>query len=149
MNIKIPITLSPHVVGDKPRCYYLLAQRLFPNGSPILRADQFIGFSDGSLILSVDRHNTWNTLFEMMLHTMDIKEPRFIWLAKAKLFGMAKGFRAYIPGTILKPTSAESGKINATGIFTNITFGEGISPLFYLKIPIITADILLGRCPIS
>jgi hypothetical protein len=147
--IRIPITLSQHIVGGKPRGFYLLAQRLFPNGAPILRKDQFVGFN-GSLIVTVARHNAWDSLLKLGVYA-DIVEinKHVIWFERAALYPMSKGFRMYIPGTVLTPTMFQQpvheSKIETTGIFHKHDFCGGVEPLFYLEIPLISADVLLGR----
>jgi hypothetical protein len=111
-----------------------LAQRLFPNGSPILAKAQWIGFNGQCLILTVDYPFENDTLLKMA-----IRCPFATWLAPAKLWPMSKGFKSYIPGTILKPESAEAAKIETTGVFTRY------SGLFFLKILILDGEVLLGR----
>lgn len=142
--IRIPVTMSPHIVDGNPRGYYLLAQRLFPNGAPILRKDQFVGFN-GSLIVTVARHNTWDTLMDMNVYARDIGKNTAAWFGKTKLYPMNKGFRMYIPGTILKPPSAEAVCKQTTGIFSQFRFYGGVDDLYYLEIPSIGGDVLLGR----
>ena len=131
--IRIPVTLSPHICGGSPRGYCVLAQRLFPNGAPILAKAQWMGFQDG-LIITVDHPAECDTLLKMA-----IRFPSVTWLAPAKLWPMSKGFKSYIPGTILKPESAEASKIEVTGVFQQ---KEG---LFYLSIPALDGEVLLGR----
>lgn len=146
--IQIPVTLSPHGVDGKPRGFYLLAQRLFTKGSPILRKDQFIGFN-GSLIVTVARHNAWDSLVKMGVYAHLLDSTRVFWYDKAALYPMTKGFRMYIPGTVLTPGMFQSpavvSKIETTGIFRKHDFYGGIEPLFYLEIPLISGDVLLGR----
>lgn len=142
--ISVPVTFSPHIVNGKPRGYYLLVQSLFPNGAPILRRDQFVGFMGGHLIVTVSRHHTWNTLFRMAIHPQ-WDEHSVTWLDSCKLYRMSKGFRMYIPGTVLCPTSAESKKVETMGIFKKWTYGGGIEPMFFVELPVVSAEVLLGK----
>jgi len=144
MNIRIPVTLSPHIVKGKPRGYYLLAQRLFPNGAPILRKDQFVGFSGGFMVITVARQNTWNTLMHMAIYASDVYGEIFAWLDSCKLYPMNKGFRAYIPGTILRPPSAGSKKVETFGLFQKTAFGGDVADMWYVKVPDVSAEVLLG-----
>ena len=54
---------------------------------------------------------------------------------------MAGGFKVYLPENILK--AKEPGRIEGTGIFRKHK-SPGFE-VFYLEIPKITADVLLGR----
>lgn len=143
-QIKIPVSLSPHIVAGKPRGYYLLAQRLFPNGAPILRRDQFAGFN-GCLIVTVARHNKWNTFFDMCIQVRKLHEQAISWFGSTKLYPMNKGFRMYIPGSILKPPSADSKKIETIGIFRKHEYFGGVGSLYYLELQEFTAEVLLGK----
>ncbi len=61
--IKIPVTLSPHY-GDKgPKGFYILAQRLWPEGAPILNKVQWVGYF-GTLIVTVQHPGEWNSLLK-------------------------------------------------------------------------------------
>lgn len=133
-DIRVPVSLSPHIIGGKPRGFYLLVQRLFPNGAPILRKQQWLGFNGRCLQVTVDYSPDCDSLLKMA-----IRYPAVTWLAPAKLWPMAMGFKSYIPGTILKPESAEVGKVETMGVF------KQESDLFFLEIPLLDGEILLGR----
>ena len=137
--IRIPVTLSPHVVNETPRGYYVLAQRLFPNGAPILTKQQWIGYANGCLIITVNVPHEWNSLLKMAINCPTIGTLPVTWLAPAKLWPMPKGFRSYIPGFILKPNSSKANKIEMTGIFKQYL------NLFWLELPKVSGEILLGR----
>jgi hypothetical protein len=136
--IRIPVTLSPHIVKGSPRGYYVLAQRLFPNGAPILAKAQWIGFN-GALVITVEHPHEWDSLLKMAVKCPDFIEGRVSWLAPAKVWPMSKGFRTYIPGTILKPKPAEASKVESMGTF------QQVGSIFYLSIPAIDGEVLLGR----
>jgi hypothetical protein len=140
--IRIPTTLSPHIVNGVARGYYVLAQKIFPDGAPVLRRAQFIGFC-GNLILTFASPNEWDTLMKMGVQCQQLLDQPVSWLAASKLWPMAKGFRSYIPGSILKPRS--NLKITCTGIVKKHLHGAGVAPIFYLEIPSISADVLMGR----
>lgn len=141
--IKIPISLCPHIVEGKPRGYYLLAQWLFPKGAPRLVKQQFLGFN-GQLLVTVEHDGTWDSLLKIALFVENLNGKRVTWLTKTPIYTMPLGFRAYIPGTILKPISADVAKITTTGVFKKESFGVS-KDLYYLEIPKITAGILFGR----
>lgn len=136
--IPIPVTLSPHFVNGKPRGYYLLAQRLFPNGSPALNKKQWLGFHEGNLIVTASFPSEWNSLMSMAVNCPSIEGKPFMWLAPAKLWPMPMGFRTYIPGTILKP-DVGSSKVETTGVF------KQYMSLFWLSLTEVTGEVLLGR----
>lgn len=142
--IKIPVTMTPHVQGGKPTGYYLLAQRLFVRKVELLRT-QFVGYSDG-LILTVGgiEHRQWTTLLSMavMLPLLDGKP--ISWLSPVAQYKSAGGFRTYLPGSvILQPTSAEEPPTHLYGEFSSCAVGE--STLYYLRVPLLNGDVLLGR----
>jgi len=145
--IRIPVSLSPHIVNGKPRGYYVLAERLFAkNKNPHLVRNQFVGVAK-SLVISVSHNSTWDTLLEMSISIPHLpsapqRANRVYWLDKAKLYPINMGFRAYVPGSVLKP-EPDAEKIETMGEFKR--FQMGTTDLFYLEIPIITLDILLGK----
>jgi len=143
MSVRIPITLSPHIVNGKPRGFYLLAQRLFPNGAPTLTKRQYIGFNK-RLLITVEHDRTWDTLLKVALHAGKLNDESVTWLTPTPIYPMPKGFRAYIPGTIIKPASAESQKVEGIGVFRRAIFGVS-RDVYYLEILKLTAEVLLGR----
>lgn len=140
--IRIPVTLSPHIVKSVPRGYYVLAQRLFPNGAPILNKSQFVGYN-GQLIISVDRENRWDSLLKMAIYANMVGGEPTTWLDTSNLWPMSMGFRTYIPGTVLKPTET-SKKVEMTGVFRCHDYYGGAASLYYLQLPI-GPNILLRR----
>jgi len=147
MDIKIPVTFSPHFVKNVPRGYYLLAERLFTKELPILEKIQFVGFNQG-LIISVERDRKLDSVTKMntIIHTLDGEKAT--WFKTAKLFPMIMGFRAYIPRTILAP-SRSSKRISTIGYFCKHEVGfinhEQYIPLYFLRVPLITKDIIVNR----
>lgn len=144
--IKIPVTISPHIVNGKPRGYYIIAERLFTKGNPHLIRTQFVGHTQDGLIISVGRHIKWDTLYKLGIqvpHLEAMEQKRVIWLSPTKIYPFNMGFRAYIPGTVLKPESAEAKKIQTMGFFKR--FQIGTTDLLYLEVPLITPDIMLGK----
>jgi len=136
--IKVPVTFSPHIVGGKPRGYYALAQWLFPNGAPILQRRQFAGYN-GQLLITVEKPMECKTLLHMALKVSTLQNTPIMWLGACKVYHMSRGFRAYIPGSILCPPSAESEKIETHGFFRR--HGD----LFYMEFPKVSAEVLLGK----
>jgi len=137
MDIKIPVTFSPHFVKNTPRGYYLLAERLFTKELPILEKVQFVGFNQG-LVISVQRDRKLASIVEMntIIHTLD--GEKVTWLKPAKLFPMIMGFRAYIPRTVLAPSQL-SKKVSTIGYFCKHEIGiinhEQYTPLYFLRVP--------------
>lgn len=130
--IRVPVTLSPHVVKGVPRGYYVLAQRLFPKGAPIIAKQQWIGFDGENLIVTAQHKPQCKSLLEMAVH-----HAGRTWLAPAKIWPMPQGFRSYIPASILK---AKAGpRIVTYGIF-NVT-----DRVAWLDIPKLNGEVLLGR----
>jgi len=140
--IRIPVTLSPHIVKGKPRGYYVLAQRLFTNGSPHLVRRQFVGFTD-CLIITTAHEYKWDSLLKMAIHVPFIDDKPVTWLSAVPIYPIPMGFRAYIPGTVIKPTSAGQEKTETIGIFQR--FQAGKIDLFYLEVPKLSAGVLLGE----
>ena len=134
--IKIPVTLSPHY-GDKgPKGFYILAQRLWPGGAPILNKQQWVGFF-GSLIVTVQHPGKWDTLLKMGIYAGNLEDRNVQWLDKGSLYPMSMGFRMYIPGRLLKPKSRD--RIETIGIFRKCR------EIYYLEVPKLSAEVLLGR----
>lgn len=147
--IKIPVTISPHIVNGKPRGYYIIAERLFTKSNPHLIRKQFLGIARG-LIISVGRDIHWDSLLKMSIHIPEVIYTiggcginKILWLSPTKIYPFNMGFRAYIPGTVLKPESAEAKKIQTMGFFKR--FQIGTTDLLYLEVPLITPDIMLGK----
>jgi len=143
MSVRIPVTLSPHIVNGQSRGFYLLAQKLFPNGAPTLSKQQFIGFN-GQLIVTVEHDRTWDTLLKIALHASKLNDESVTWLTPTPIYPMPKGFRAYIPGTIIKPASAGVEKVEGIGVFRRAVFGVS-KDVYYLEILKLSAEVLLGR----
>lgn len=138
--IKIPISICPHFSQGKPRGHYILAKRLFREEAPILAKQQFVGFN-GFLFITVVHPALWNTTFKIMNHIKELDGQKIIWLGGVHLTTMAGGFKVYLREDILKAN--KPGRIECTGIFR-----KHESPGFecyYLEIPKLTPDILLGR----
>lgn len=138
--IHIPISICPHFSGGKPRGHYILAKRLFREGSPILVKQQFCGFN-GFLFVTVVRPNQWNSIFKVATYIKELDERKITWFGGIHLTSLSGGFKIYLPEDILK--AKEPGRIEGTGIFR-----KHVSPGFecyYLEICKLTADVLLGR----
>jgi hypothetical protein len=130
--VKITTTLSPHFTGkDAPAGYYLLAQRLFMNGAPILKKQQYIGYN-GNLFVTVDyNYSCGDSLFRLAANAETLDGRKIIWLDYTKLYPMNMGFRSYIPGRVLKPSVLEIGrkKVVTPGIFRKCR------DIYYLELP--------------
>ena len=137
-SISVNVTISPHSVEGKPRGYYVIVRDLFPNGSPILVRQQWIGFSEG-LVITVEHNHQWDSLLKMAINCPALGERAVTWLAPAKMWATSKGFRTYVPGTILKPKS-DSKCHYSIGYFKSAR-----GDLYYIYLPEITGEILLGR----
>jgi hypothetical protein len=132
-EIKITATLSPHMKGNKPAGFYLLAQRLFIHGAPILAKQQYIGHN-GNLIVTVGYNGEWDSLLKMAVQMPELDKRKIAWFDYGKLYPMSMGFRMYIPGRVLRPTSAD--KIVGPAIFRKC------GTVFYLELQNVTTEIL-------
>lgn len=138
--IHIPVSLCPHFSQGKARGYYLLAKRLFPNGSPILNKQQWIGWN-GFLFVTVFHPPQWDSIFKIANFIKKLDEREIIWLGGCHLTNMTGGFKVYLPEYVMKPK--KPGRIECTGIFRK---HESLGfECFYLEIPKLNADILLER----
>lgn len=139
--VTIPISICPHFSQGKARGHYLLAKRLFiGEDQPILARQQYVGFN-GFLFVTVVHPNWWDTTFKTacMIREMD-KQP-IIWLGTVPLYGLPKGFKVYLPETILK--AEKPGRIEGVGIFRK--YQAPRFECYYLEIPKLTAEVLLGK----
>lgn len=126
--VKITATLSPHKAG-----FYLLAQRLFIHGAPVLAKHQHIGHN-GNLIVTVGFNGKWDTTLKMATQMNVLDGKTITWFDYGKLYPMSMGFRMYIPGRVLRPTSAE--KVVTPAIFRKCC------GVFYLELQNVTTEIL-------
>lgn len=140
--IRVPVTLSPHVVNGKPRGYYLLVRKLFLHDTPKIRKQQFIAVGN-CLRYTFGTPPQWDTLVKMGVYCQTLDENPVSWISEAKVWPLKGGFKGYIPGTILKP-SAESIKWSGMGVVKAQAYG-GVSPVYYVELPGISAEVLLGR----
>jgi len=138
--VHIPISLCPHFSQDKPRGFYLLAKRLFLNDQPILRRQQYVGFN-GFLFVTVVHPNSWDTTFKTATKIQTLDGRRITWLGSVPLYGLKGGFKVYLPETIMK--AKKPGRIEGVGIFRKYQAPGFVC--YYLELPKITADVLLGR----
>ena len=138
--VTIPISICPHFSQGKPRGHYLLAKRLFLNDQPILVRQQYVGFN-GFLFVTVVHPNWWDTTFKTACMIKEMDQQPIIWLGSVPLYGMRKGFKVYLPETILK--AKEPGRIEGVGIFRKYK-APGFE-CYYLEIPKLTAEVLLGK----
>jgi len=140
--IPVPISICPHIVDGNPRGYYIIAQRLFQE-QPILFRQQFVGFTK-NLVFTLAHPGKWDTLLKMAIYVPNITNINdyvlpVSWLAPVKMYPTGTGVRFYLPGTILKPTSAECVKIDTVGSL------HKANEIYYLNVPKLNADVLLGR----
>ena len=140
---RVPMTLSPHYVNGKARGFYLLAQRIWPGGAPILNKKQFIGFNGQCLLVTVEHNGLWKTPLQIFMRAGALQEKGMMWMCAAPLYPMSKGFRMYVPGNILLPRS--EGNIVTFGVFQY----DVPTKIYFLEIPEITGNVLLGRIEIE
>lgn len=138
--VKIPISLCPHFSQGKPRGYYILAKRLFTEEQPILARRQYVGYN-GFLFVTVVHPNQWNTTFKMVMNCSQMDSRSITWLGSVPIYLLRGGFKAYLPEHILK--AKKPGRIEGVGIFRKYT-APGFS-CYYLEIPKLTAEVLLGK----
>lgn len=138
--VKIPISICPHFSQGKSRGHYILAKRLFKENQPILVRQQFVGFN-GFLFVTVVHPAKWDTTFKIARRIQEIDGRKIIWLGGVPLYTLAGGFKTYLPEHILK--ADKPGRIEGVGIFRK---HEALGfNCYYLEIPKLTAEILLGK----
>lgn len=138
--VTIPISICPHFSQGTPRGHYILAKRLFLQDQPILVRQQYVGFN-GFLFVTVVHPPSWDTAFKTAFRIPRLDGRNIQWLGPAPLYGMKGGFKVYLPETILK--AKKPGRIEGVGIFRKYQ-APGFE-CYYLEIPKLTAEILLGR----
>ncbi len=138
--IKIPISICPHFVKGKPKGHYVLAKRLFQKDAPILLKRQFVGFN-GFLFVTIVRPTNWDTAFKIMRYCSTVDDVEVRWLGQASIFPMVGGFKIYLPEHIMM--ADKLGRIEGVGVFRKY---ENLGcEIYYLEIPKLTAEVLLGR----
>ena len=135
--ITVPVSICPHIADGNPRGYYIIAQRLFQQ-QPILFRQQFVGFTR-NLVFTLAHPGDRDTLLKMAIKVPHLDTASVSLLAPVQMYPTGTGVRFYLPGTILKPTSAGCVKIDTMGGLYKV--GE----IYYLNVPKLNADILLGR----
>ena len=138
--IKIPISICPHFVKGEPKGHYVLAKRLFQKDTPILLKRQFVGFN-GFLFVTVVRPTDLDTTFKMIRCCPMLDDVGIKWLGQASIFPMVGGFKIYLPEHIMM--ADKPGRIEGVGIFRKYEFWG--KEIYYLEIPKLTAEVLLGR----
>lgn len=138
--VTIPVSLCPHFSQGKARGHYILAKRLFLQDQPILVRQQYVGFN-GFLFVTVVHPPAWDTAFKTALKIPQLDGRKIIWLGSVPLYGLKGGFKVYLPETILK--AEKPGRIEGVGIFRKYT-APGFE-CYYLEVPKLTAEVLLGR----
>lgn len=138
--VTIPISICPHFSQGKPRGHYLLAKRLFLNDQPILIKQQYVGYN-GFLFVTVVYPYKWDTAFKIANSVSQIDGRNITWLGTTHLYSFKGGFKMYLQESILKAKSP--GRIEGVGIFRKYK-ALGFE-CYYLEIPMITAEVLLGR----
>lgn len=142
--ITIPISICPHFSQGKPRGHYILAKRLFLQNQPILVKRQYAGFN-GFLFVTVVHPNLWNTAFKIAMNCSQIDGRSITWLGSVPLYAMKGGFRVYLPETIMK--ADKPGRIEGVGIFRKYQT-PGFN-CYYLELPKLTAEVLLGKAELK
>jgi len=141
--VRVPITMSVHVQQGKATGYYLIAKSLFRQ-KVVLGRRQFAGYSD-SLILTVGgiEHFEWDSVLKMAVNLPVLGDRPVNWLMPISQYASPGGFRMYLPGKLLMPTSAEETMTNLYGEWEKVTVAD--TTLYYLRVPLIGGDVLLGR----
>ncbi len=138
--VTIPISICPHFSQGKPRGHYILAKKLFQKNPPILAKQQYVGFS-GFLFVTVVHPAKWDTILRIAYKVLKMNQRPIVWLGTTHLTPLAGGFKAYLPEHILKAN--KPGRIEGIGIFRKYE-APGFN-IYYLEIPKLTAEVLLGR----
>jgi len=138
--VKIPLSICPHTSAGRVQGWYVLAKRLFAEDDPVLFKHQFLGFN-GNLIISVQQAEI-RSLFQMATKYPKLEDRDITWLGKVSLFRLKGGFKVYLPWEYLEVENPK--RIETVGIFRcHIAFDRKL--FYYLEIPAITAEVLLGR----
>ena len=138
--VTIPISICPHFSQGKPRGFYILAKRLFRDNQPILVKQQFVGYN-GFLFVTVVLPAKCDTTFKIASRIQEMDGRSIIWLGSAHQYLLPGGFKTYLTEDILK--AKEPGRIEGVGIFRKYE-APGFS-VYYLEIPMLTAEVLSGR----
>lgn len=142
--IKIPISICPHFSQGKPRGHYLLAKRLFLHEQPIIYKQQYVGYN-GFLFVTVVHPAEWSTTFRTAIQIPEMDGRSITWLGPANLYPLKGGFKVYLTESILK--AKKPGRIEGIGIFRKYK-APGFE-CFYLEIPKLSAEVLLGRAELK
>lgn len=138
--VKIPISICPHFSQGKPRGHYILAKRLFSGSVPILVKQQFVGYN-GFLFVTVARPPESDTTFKIANRIQKMDGRNIIWLGTAHQYPLPGGFKTYLTEDIMK--AKKPGRVEGIGIFRKYT-APGFD-CYYLEIPKLTGEVLLGR----
>ena len=122
----------------------MLAKRLFTQDQPILVRRQYAGYN-GFLFVTVVHPPDWTTTFRTAIRISEMDGRSITWLGSVPLYGLKGGFKVYLPETILK--AKKPGRVEGVGIFRKYT-APGFS-CYYLEIPKLTAEVLLGKAELK
>jgi hypothetical protein len=141
--LRISVAMSPHIQQGKPTGYYMIAERLFAKKIKLVKR-QFLGFSDGLLItVGGIEHREWDSVLKMAINLPTLAGKPVNWLTPVPIYNSPGGFRSYIPGKILKPTSPEEKVSHLWGEFCECPVGD--TKLYFVRVPLLDGDVLLGR----
>ncbi len=118
----------------------MLAKRLFRHEQPMLIRQQYVGFN-GFLFVTVVHPYQWDTTFKMACGIPYMDDRKLTWLGTANLYPFGGGFKTYLAEHILK--AKKPGRIEGVGIFRK--YKTSFMECYYLEIPKLTTEILLGR----
>lgn len=91
--------------------------------------------------MTVVHPNQWDTTFKIASIVQEMDDRKIIWLGSVHQYLLPGGFKAYLPEHILK--ASKPGRIEGVGIFRKYK-ALGFE-CYYLEVPKLTGEILLGK----
>jgi len=83
----------------------------------------------------------WDSLVKVAVYAPVLGGKPVSWFSTVQQYLQGTGVRFYLPGSVLRPASA--GSIEMMGDLCKASYGSG--DVYYISIPRIDGDIILGR----
>jgi hypothetical protein len=83
----------------------------------------------------------WNSLVKAAVYAPVLDGKPVSWFSTVQQYLQGTGLRIYLPGSVLCPVSDR--KIETMGDLCKASYGSG--DVYYISIPLIDGDIILGR----
>ena len=95
-----------------------------------------MGFN-GFLFVTVVHPYQLDTTFKIANKFREMDGRQIVWLGTSRLYSLPGGFKTYLAEDILQ--AKEPGRIEGVGIFRKF------QNIYYLEVPKLSAEVLLGR----